>query len=325
MLQQIKFGEIAVVIGTHTLFQKDMEFANLALAITDEQHRFGVMQRTAFQEKGKYADMLIMTATPIPRTLSMTLYGDLDVSVIDELPPGRQTIATYAVGYDKEQRAMNFVLKELQKGRQAYVVCPLVEESDKMDLESATTVAEQLQHGVFAAYRVGLLHGKMKAKEKEDLMQQFVHGDIQVLVATTVIEVGINVPNATMMVIRDAERFGLAQLHQLRGRVGRGAEQSYCILLHHAKSQVARERMKTMVSTTDGFVIAEADLKLRGAGEIFGTRQHGMAELRYAQLAKDEMLLSQARTDAIELMKKTMVDASLLSQAVDAKVKLLNS
>ncbi len=325
ILQQIQNGKIAVVIGTHALFQKDVAFANLALAVTDEQHRFGVMQRSIFQEKGRYTDTLVMTATPIPRTLAMTLYGDLDVSVIDEMPPGRQAIETYAVGYDKEARALGFVKKELDKGRQAYIVCPLVDESDKVELQAATVVAEQLQKDHFQEYSVGLLHGKLKPAEKDQMMQAFAKGEIKVLVATTVIEVGINVPNATMMMIRDAERFGLAQLHQLRGRVGRGAEQSYCILLHNAKSPVARERMKTMVSTTDGFVIAEADLRLRGAGEFFGTRQSGVTEMKIANLLRDTVLLEQARKDALDLLAKDDYHGTILAEQVRQKIKILNS
>ena len=325
LLAQIKNGDIDIVVGTHTLVQKEIEFKNLALAITDEQHRFGVMQRSVFQEKGRYADVLVMTATPIPRTLAMTLYGDLDVSVIDELPPGRQVIETYAVDYGKEARALNFVKKELEKGRQAYIVCPLVDESDKMELESAVKLSERLAENEFKDFEVGLLHGKMKPKEKDALMQGFVDGVIQVLVATTVIEVGINVPNATVMMIRDAERFGLAQLHQLRGRVGRGSDQSYCILLHNAKTPVARERMKTMHETTDGFLIAEADLKLRGAGEYLGTRQSGIAEMKIANLARDVALMAEARKDAMELLKSDEYEGTLLFETVCEKLKLLNS
>lgn len=325
LLAEIKNGDIDIVIGTHTLVQKEIEFRNLALAVTDEQHRFGVMQRSVFQEKGRYADVLVMTATPIPRTLAMTLYGDLDISVIDELPPGRQSIETYAVDYGKEARALNFVKKELEKGRQAYIVCPLVDESDKMELESAVKLAERLSENEFENFEVGLLHGKMKPKEKESLMRAFAEGIIQVLVATTVIEVGINVPNATVMMIRDAERFGLAQLHQLRGRVGRGSEQSYCILLHNARTPIARERMKTMHNTADGFVIAEADLKLRGAGEYFGTRQSGIAEMKIANIARDAALMSEARKDALELLRDNKTEGTLLGEIVSEKIKLLNS
>ena len=326
LLAKIKNGDIDIVIGTHTLVQKEIEFNNLALAITDEQHRFGVMQRSVFQEKGRFADMLVMTATPIPRTLAMTLYGDLDVSVIDELPPGRKEIETYAVDYGKEMRALNFIKKELDKGRQAYIVCPLVEESEKMEgLESAVQLAARLSEKEFKNYEVGLLHGQMKPKEKDVLMQAFIDGVIQVLVATTVIEVGINVPNATVMMIRDAERFGLAQLHQLRGRVGRGSDKSYCILLHNAKTPIARERMKTMSATSDGFKIAEADLKLRGAGEFFGTRQSGIAEMKIANLARDVQLLADARNDAAVILQNPDFENTLLGSIVGEKIKLLNS
>jgi len=302
LLFELESGTIDIIIGTHALFQAGVEFKNLALAITDEQHRFGVHQRSVFQSKGVSTDVLVMTATPIPRTLALTLYGDLEVSVIDELPPGRKEIKTYAIDHEKEARALNFIAKEVEAGRQAYVVCPLVEESDKIELDSAVALAERLQNKEFKQFVVGLLHGKLKPAEKDQLMQAFVQGDIQILVATTVIEVGVNVPNATVMMVRDAERFGLAQLHQLRGRVGRGAEQSHCILLHDAKTPVARERMKTMCATTDGFEIAEADLKLRGAGEFFGTRQHGAAELKVANLLKDQLLLNEARADALMLL-----------------------
>jgi ATP-dependent DNA helicase RecG len=326
ILTKIKNGDIDIVIGTHTLVQKEIEFKNLALAITDEQHRFGVMQRSVFQEKGRFADTLVMTATPIPRTLAMTLYGDLDVSVIDELPPGRKTIETYAVDYGKEERALNFIKKELDKGRQAYIVCPLVDESEKLEgLESAVKLFERLSEKEFKHYDVGLLHGQMKPKEKEALMRGFVDGVIQVLVATTVIEVGINVPNATIMMIRDAERFGLAQLHQLRGRVGRGSDKSYCILLHNAKTPVAKERMKTMHETGDGFKIAEADLKLRGAGEFFGTRQSGIAEMKIANLARDVQLMAEARKDALRLLDNQKYKETILYSIVREKIKILNS
>ena len=326
LLAQVQNGDIDLVIGTHTLFQKEVKFKRLALAVTDEQHRFGVAQRSIFQEKGAYADVLVMTATPIPRTLAMTLYGDLDISVIDEMPPGRKAVETYAVDYGKEARALNFIKKELDQGRQAYIVCPLVEESEKMEgLESAVQLAKRLSEQEFRHYEVGLLHGQMKPKEKAALMRAFADGVIQVLVATTVIEVGINVPNATVMMVRDAERFGLAQLHQLRGRVGRGADKSYCILLHNAKTPVARERMKTMQATADGFKIAEADLRLRGAGELFGTRQSGIAEMKIANVARDVQLMAAAREDAIELLRNKEYVGSLLEERVQEKLRLLNS
>lgn len=319
-------GRIDVLVGTHALFSADVEFAALGLAVTDEQHRFGVNQRSALRRKGNLADVLVLTATPIPRTLAMTFCGDLDVSVIDELPPGRQPIQTFAVSYELEERALNFVCGELAKGRQAYIVCPLVEENEKMELDSAIKLTERLQTKEFAAYRVALLHGKMKPAEKNDVMSRFSAGEIQVLVSTTVIEVGVDVPNATIMLVRDAERFGLAQLHQLRGRVGRGGEQSYCILLNNAKSKVARERIKTMTETNDGFVIAEADLKLRGAGELLGTRQSGLAALKYADLAKDLRLVEAARKNAMRLLQNDeYLQYPALAREVRRRTELMES
>ena len=302
LLEDLKNGDINIVIGTHTLIQKQIYFKKLGLAVTDEQHRFGVMQRQAIGQKGDYPDILVMTATPIPRTLALTVYGDLNLSVIDELPPNRQSIETYAVGYDKEERVLNFIKNALDRGEQAYIVCPLVEESEKLTLEAAVSLAERLAEKEFKGYNVGLLHGKLKAREKEELMELFANGQIQVMVSTTVIEVGIDVPNSTIMLVRDAERFGLAQLHQLRGRVGRGSKKSYCILMHNTLNPIAKERMQTMSRTTDGCEIAEMDLKLRGPGEIFGTRQHGLPEIKVANLAKDGKLLEEARKDAKELL-----------------------
>lgn len=298
LLEAVASGEIQILVGTHAIIQDQVQFADLSLAVTDEQHRFGVMQRSGLQQKGSQPDVLIMTATPIPRTLSMSLYGDLNLSVIDQLPPGRQKINTYAVDYTYEERIWRFVKKEVDKGGQVYVVCPLVEESEKMDMQSAVDLVEKISREELKGYRVGLLHGKMKGKEKEEITDAFVRGEIQVLVSTTVIEVGVNVPNATVMVVRDAQRFGLAQLHQLRGRVGRGSEKSYCVLMHNAKSEVARKRMETMVSTQDGFQIAEADLSLRGPGEFFGVRQHGLPQLKVANLFSDGKLMEEARRDA---------------------------
>ncbi len=303
LLAELKEGRIDVMLGTHALFSDDVEFAALGLAVTDEQHRFGVGQRNALRQKGSLADVLVLTATPIPRTLALTFCGDLNVSVIDELPPGRQVIKTVAAGYDLEERVWSFVRGEIAKGRQAYVVCPLVEESEALELESAIQLAERLQKNQFACCRVGLLYGKMKPQEKSDIMRDFADGAIQLLVSTTVIEVGVDVPNATVMVIRDAERFGLAQLHQLRGRVGRGGEQSYCVLLNNARAKIQRERIKTLTDTSDGFVIAEADLRLRGAGELLGTRQSGLSLLKYADLAKDLRLAESARRSALTLLQ----------------------
>ncbi len=325
LLTELAAGRIDVMVGTHALFSADVDFARLGLAITDEQHRFGVNQRNSLRQKGAWADVLVLTATPIPRTLAMTFCGDLAVSVIDELPPGRQPIATYAVSYDLEARALAFVAAELQQGRQAYIVCPLVEENENLELQSAVKLTERLQSREFAAYRVGLLHGKMKPQEKNEVMQAFAAGEIQVLVSTTVIEVGVDVPNATVMLIRDAERFGLAQLHQLRGRVGRGGRQSYCILLNNAKSKEARERIKILTESSDGFVIAEADLRLRGAGELLGTRQSGLAMLKYADLAADLRLVEAARADATRLLADGEYLKWPLAQEVRRKSELLES
>lgn len=325
LLARLAAGQVDVLVGTHALFSADVEFARLGLAITDEQHRFGVNQRNALRQKGEAADVLVLTATPIPRTLAMTFYGDLSVSAIDELPPGRKPIQTFAVAYDIEERANDFIRKQLAEGRQAYVVCPLVEESEKMELAAAVSLTEHLQKTVFPSCQVALLHGKMKPQEKAEVMSRFVAGEVQILVSTTVIEVGVDVPNATLMIIRDAERFGLAQLHQLRGRVGRGSHQSYCILLNNAKTREARERIKTLCETTDGFVIAEVDLRLRGAGEVLGTRQSGLVALKYADLAKDQRIVEAARADALGLLKNDGWRELPLAKEVMRKTELLES
>ena len=314
-ISQLEAGVLDCVIGTHALIQEDVAFQNLGLAITDEQHRFGVAQRARLRRDAS-VDMLVMTATPIPRTLAMTLYADLNLSIIDQLPPGRKPVRTYAVDYSYEERVHRFMEKELAQGRQAFVVCPLVEESEKMDLDSAVRLYEHLQTQVFPNRRLALLHGKMKQADKEAVMQSFYQGHTDILVATTVVEVGVNVPNATIMVIRDAERFGLAQLHQLRGRIGRGVSQSYCILLHNAKTPVARERMRIISSTNDGFALAEADLQQRGPGEIFGKRQHGLPELRIADLSRDGDLLEQAKRDANAIRAGQIESTPALEEAV---------
>ncbi len=293
--EQIKSGELDVVIGTHALIQEGVEFCRLGLAITDEQHRFGVRQRAMLSAKGENPDMLVMTATPIPRTLSLILYGDLDISVIDEMPPGRKKVDTYYIDSSKKDRMFNFIKKELDAGRQAYIVCPLVEESEKLELSSAVEYRASLQEKYFKDYKVGLLHGKMKASEKNEVMESFRVNEAKIMVATTVIEVGVNIPNATIMVIENAERFGLAQLHQLRGRVGRGSSQSYCILVSDADNEVARERLSYMTKTENGFDIAEKDLVLRGGGEILGKRQHGLPELKIADIVQDAELLKLSR------------------------------
>ena len=301
VLQKVKNHEADMIIGTHALIQDKVEFANVGLVITDEQHRFGVRQRTVLSDKGSNPDILVMTATPIPRTLTLILYGDLDVSLIDELPPGRKKIETYFIDSSKKERFYNFVRKELDQGRQAYFVCPLVEESEKLDLNSATEYRDELQSKYFRNYNVGLLHGKMKADEKNQVMEEMRKGNVHILVATTVIEVGVNIPNATIMAIENADRFGLAQLHQLRGRVGRGEHQSYCILVSDTDSKIAIERLKYMTKSENGFDIAEKDLELRGAGEVLGQKQHGLPELKIADILNDTALLKQSR-DAVEYL-----------------------
>ena len=275
VLEELKNGEIDVLIGTHALLVDDVEFKNLGLVVTDEQHRFGVRQRASIASKGVNPDVLVMTATPIPRTLALILYGDLDISIIDELPPNRKKIETYPVMKNMERRIEEFIRSNVIKGRQAYVVCPLVEENEEFDnFKSAVELAEKYQNSIFPEFTVAYLHGKMKQKEKDEIMQKFKNGEIQILVSTTVIEVGVNVPNANIMVVQNAEHFGLAQLHQLRGRVGRGEYQSYCILVYEGKGKNTKERMKIMKETDNGFIVAEKDLELRGSGEFFGTRQH---------------------------------------------------
>ena len=295
----LKEGEIHACIGTQALIQEAVGFANLGLVVIDEQHRFGVMQRAGLRERGLNPDVLVMTATPIPRSLAMTVYGDLDVSIIDELPPGRTPIETMVYGEEQRQEVKRLISREIKAGRQVYVVYPLVEESEKMDLKDATRRYEYLRDNVFPRLTVGLLHGKMKPAEKEKVMSAFVTGGIKILVSTTVIEVGVDVPNASVMVVEHAERFGLSQLHQLRGRVGRGAEKSYCILLTSDKKTVnAEERLGIMARSNNGFVIAEKDLELRGPGELLGTKQSGLPEFRIANIVRDQPLLELAKKEA---------------------------
>jgi ATP-dependent DNA helicase RecG len=302
--KRILEGKVDLIVGTHALIQEKVVFKNLGLVVIDEQHRFGVLQRGELIEKGKSPHVLVMTATPIPRTLALTLYGDLDVSTIDELPPGRQPIKTYHRTEDRLPLIWDFVREHIRKGEQAYIVYPLVEESEKLELKAATETYQHLQEDVFPEFKIGLLHGRQKPDEKETVMQQFKQGKLQILVSTTVIEVGVDVPNATIMVIEHAERFGLSQLHQLRGRVGRGKSASYCILVTPKEiNEVAKERMEVMVRTNDGFVIAEEDLRLRGSGEFLGTRQSGMPDLKYANLITDQKIIECARIDAFEIVQ----------------------
>ena len=299
VLEKVKNQEVDILIGTHALIEDKVEFKNLGIVITEEQHRFGVRQRGRLSNKGDSPDILVMTATPIPRTLALILYGDLDISIIDELPPGRQPIETIAIEHKRRNEAYeNLVRSEVQKGRQVYVVCPLVEESEKIEATAASELVEELKREFFSDLRVGLLHGKMRPAEKDAIMDDFKNKKLDILVSTTVIEVGVNVPNATLMIIENAERFGLAQLHQLRGRVGRGNHKSYCILIYNSKTEVCKERMAIMEETTDGFKISQKDLEIRGPGEFFGTRQHGLPELKVANIFKHIKILKQAQLEA---------------------------
>ena len=283
--------------------QDNVKFKNLGLVITDEQHRFGVNQRKVIGEKGKNVDKIVMTATPIPRTLALILYGDLDISIIDELPPNRQKIETFAVPLSMEDRINNFIKEQVKEGRQAYIVCPLVEENEEIDAKSVLELFEHYKNEVFNELKIEYLHGKLKQKDKDRIMEEFKNGNIDILISTTVIEVGVNVPNASVMVIQNAERFGLAALHQLRGRVGRGEYKSYCILKYQGKSDNIRERMKVMQDTNDGFVISEKDLELRGSGEFFGTKQHGIPEFKVANLFEDMNILNKVQSLAVRILE----------------------
>lgn len=302
--ERVATGRGMVAVGTHALIQEEVAFARLGLAIVDEQHRFGVLQRAALRDKGVMPHLLVMSATPIPRTLTMTLYGELDVSIIDELPPGRKPVKTHWKTPEERLKVYAGVRKLIEEGRQAYVICPLIDESDKLQVRAAEEMAEHLQKDVFPDLRVGLLHGRMKPTEKEAIMEQFRAGELHILVSTTVIEVGVDVPNAAVIVIEDADRFGLAQLHQLRGRVGRSEHQSFCILIANPKSEDGQKRMEIMARTTNGFIIAEEDLKIRGPGEIFGTKQSGMPSFRVADLVKDMRLLEVARQEAFRVLEQ---------------------
>lgn len=301
ILAGLQNGEIDVVIGTHALIQDDVQFANLGLVITDEQHRFGVNQRRVLREKGLHPDVLFMTATPIPRTLAITAYGEMDVSVIDQMPAGRIPVKTSWIKPKQLEHTLDWAKQELQAGHQLYVICPLIEESEALDVKNATEIYEHLQEYYAPTYQVSLLHGKMKNAEKDRIMEEFKENQSQVLVSTTVIEVGVNVPNATVMFIMDADRFGLAQLHQLRGRVGRGSDASYCILVASPKNEMGKERMKIMTETNNGFVLSEKDLELRGPGEVFGFRQSGLPQFLIADLVNDANVLEVARDEANQI------------------------
>ena len=317
ILEKLQNGEIDILIGTHAILEENVVFKNLGLVVTDEQHRFGVKQRGTIASKGQNPDVIAMSATPIPRTLALILYGDLDISIIDELPPNRKKIETYAVRKNMEERVNNFIRKQVTEGRQAYIVCPLVEENEDMEgLQSVIELAERYQKETFSEYKVAYLHGKMKPKEKDEIMERFKNGEIQILIATTVIEVGVNVPNASIMVVENAERFGLAQLHQLRGRVGRGEYQSYCILKYEGNSETIRQRMKVMCDTNDGFIISEKDLELRGSGDFFGTEQHGLPEFKIANLFEDIAVLKKVQKLALKIME----DDPLLEKEKNAKL-----
>lgn len=319
LLEKLQNGEIDVLIGTHAILEENVIFKNLGLVVTDEQHRFGVKQRSTIASKSQNPDVIAMSATPIPRTLALILYGDLDISIIDELPPNRKKIETFAVRKNMEERVNGFITKQIEEGRQAYIVCPLVEENEEMGLKSVIELAEKYQNETFSNYKVAYLHGKMKAKEKDEIMQKFKDGEIQILIATTVIEVGVNVPNASIMVVENAERFGLAQLHQLRGRVGRGEYQSYCILKYEGNGETVRQRMKVMCDTNDGFIISEKDLELRGSGDFFGTEQHGLPEFKIANLFEDISILKKVQKISLKIME----DDPLLEKEKNVKLNEL--
>ena len=323
ILERLKNGYINVIIGTHALIEENVEFQKLGLVVTDEQHRFGVRQRGILNSKGKNPDVLVMTATPIPRTLALILYGDLDISIIDELPPNRQKIETCAVTPSKEDRVNNFLKEQIKDGRQVYVVCPLVEESEEINAKSVLEIFEKYKNDTFKEFNVEYLHGKMKPKEKEQIMQDFKDKKIDILISTTVIEVGVDVPNASVMVIENAERFGLATLHQLRGRVGRGKYKSYCILKYKGNSEQTRERMKIMVETNDGFKVSEKDLEMRGSGEFFGTKQHGLPEFKIANLFEDMQILKQVQSLAMKILQEDKIleleKNKILKTTVDKK------
>jgi ATP-dependent DNA helicase RecG len=316
-----KIDKHSLLIGTHALIQENISFEKLGLVIVDEQHRFGVLQRANLVKKGLFPDVLVMSATPIPRSLALTLYGEMDRCVIDEMPPGRTPIKTYFVPENKRRNSYEFIRSIVKQGRQVFVVCPLVEESEKIDLKAAMDEADRLQREVFPEFKVGLIHGKIKGEEKDKIMKEFKAGKINILVSTTVIEVGIDIPNATIMMIEHAQRFGLAQLHQLRGRIGRGDKQSHCFLLANTKTQDARTRIKAMLDSNDGFYIAEVDLKLRGPGDFCGIRQSGLPNFRVADIIKDAKILQEARVAAFDLIAKDIESARNIWKSQGKKTK----
>lgn len=313
-------GEIDILIGTHALIQDEVKFHNLGLVIIDEQHRFGVRQRAMLSQKGETPDVMVMTATPIPRTLALTVYGDLNLSIINEMPPGRQSILTRYLVRAERSRAYEFARKQMNEGAQIYVVCPLVEESEKQDLQAAATLYDELKNMVFPTFKLGLIHGRMKSSEKELVMQGFKSGQIQLLVSTTVIEVGVDVPNASVIIIEHAERFGLSQLHQLRGRVGRGQKQSYCLLIGEARTEEARRRLKAMERSNDGFELANEDLLIRGPGDFWGVKQHGLNELKVANLVKDGELIELSSNIAL-MLSKDLLQSQILAAYINNKFK----
>lgn len=325
LVEQIYSQQIDIVIGTHALIQEDVQFSELGFVIVDEQHRFGVEQRRTLREKGLSPDVLFMTATPIPRTLAITAFGDMDVSVIDQMPLGRKEIETYWVRETMLDRVLQFVGSRIQTGEQAYVICPLIEESDKLDIQNAVDVYHQLRAYFPETIEIGLMHGRLSAEEKETTMKKFANNEIHLLVSTTVVEVGVNVPNATIMLIYDAERFGLSQLHQLRGRVGRGEKQSYCILIADPKGETGKERMRIMAETTDGFALSEQDLQLRGPGDFFGKKQSGLPEFKLADMIHDYRALETARQDAAKIIQDGLLETeeyASLSKYVENKFQM---
>lgn len=318
---KIENGDANIVIGTHAVIQDAVKFKKLGLVITDEQHRFGVNQRNLLAEKGDNPHILVMSATPIPRSLALILYGDLDISIIDELPPGRQKIDTIFVNTNYRNRVYNFIIKNAEEGRQSYIICPMIEEGENKELKAVIEYTEKLKNEVFFNIRIECIHGKMKNDAKQEIMKQFSEGKIDVLVSTTVIEVGINVPNATIMLIENAERFGISQLHQLRGRVGRGSDKSYCILISDSKNKVSVQRLKTMTQTENGFEISEKDLNLRGPGDFFGTRQHGVPELKIANLYKDIPVLKEVQSAAMQLYLQDPELNNAANQKLNTKIQ----